>query len=166
MRLRPPSPAAEQRRWATRLGRDPVVLDNGSEEDVGRRSIAVVTNAGESPRVGQNGWGHIEILGFGRFGDVKLWPGGAREWDWNETGTRHEPGIQPADLEDLLTFDPDIVVLSQGRERRLQTQAETVAVLEQRDVELVQAETSDAIARYNDLAASGRRVAALLHSTC
>jgi hypothetical protein len=116
--------------------------------------------------VGENSWGHIEVLGFGRFRDVKLWPGGAREWDWNETGTRHEPGIGPADLEELLTFDPDVVVLSRGRELRLRTQMETVAVLERRDIELVHAETSEAIARYNTLAESGRRVAALLHSTC
>jgi hypothetical protein len=125
-----------------------------------------MTDAEESPRVGLNGWGHIEVLGFGQFHDVKLWPGGAREWDWNETGTRHDPGIQCADLEDILNFDPDVVVLSRGRERRLQTRPETIAVLEHRDVEVVHAETSEAIRRYNALAQSGRRVAALLHSTC
>jgi hypothetical protein len=125
-----------------------------------------VTDAGQSPPVGENGWGYIELVGFGRFRDVKVWPGGAREWDWNETGTRHEPGIQPADLDELLTFDPDVVVLSRGRELRLHTQAETIAILKQKDMELVHAETSEAISRYNELAESGRRVAALLHSTC
>ena len=29
---------------------------------------------------------------------AKLYPGGARAWDWRETGTRHRPGIQPADI--------------------------------------------------------------------
>jgi hypothetical protein len=116
--------------------------------------------------VGENGWGHIEVIGYGDFGDVKLWPGGAREWDWNETGTRHDPGIQPADLDELLAFDPDVVVLSRGREQRLKARPETVALLEQHEVELVRAETSRAISLYNALAESGRRVAALLHSTC
>ena len=49
------------------------------------------------------------------FKDVKLWPGGGREWDWGETNTRHEPGIQPSDVEELLVHRPDIVVLSRGR---------------------------------------------------
>ena len=34
-------------------------------------------------------------MGSGK--DFKLYPGGGREWDWNETGTRHVPGIQPGD---------------------------------------------------------------------
>jgi hypothetical protein len=125
-----------------------------------------VTGAEESPQVGENSWGHIEVVGIGRFRDVKLWPGGAREWDWDETGTRHDPGIQPADVDELLTFAPEVVVLSRGRELRLMTRAETIEVLQQREIDLVHAETSEAIARYNELAGQGRRVAALLHSTC
>ncbi len=116
--------------------------------------------------MGENSWGQIEVIGFGRFGDVKLWPGGARAWDWDETGTRHDPGIQAADMEELLALDPDVVVLSRGREQRLKARAEAFAVLEQRSIEFVHAETSEAIARYNELAGSGRRVAALIHTTC
>lgn len=125
-----------------------------------------MADSGESPRVGENSWGHIEVPGFGRFKDVKLWPGGAREWDWDENGTRHDPGIRPEDVEELLAFEVEVVVLSRGRELRLLTMKDTIALLEQRGAELVQAETSEAIAAYNDLADRGRRVAALLHSTC
>ena len=52
----------------------------------------------------------------------------AREWDWNETGTQHDPGIQPADVDELLAHDPEVIVLSRGRELRLQTQPQTLAV--------------------------------------
>ena len=53
-----------------------------------------------SPRVTHLSWGHLEVEGVdGSFKDAKLFPGGARAWDWNETGTNHEPGIQPADIE-------------------------------------------------------------------
>ncbi len=142
------------------------LFTTGSDEDVEAPYPCVVSDAGKSPRVGDNGWGHIEVVGYGDFRDVKLWPGGAREWDWNETDTRHDPGIQPADLDELLAFDPDVVVLSRGRDLRLKARPETVALLEQHEVELVHAETSMAISRYNTLVESGRRVAALLHSTC
>lgn len=123
-------------------------------------------DAGRSPRVEQDGWGFVEVESLGRVRDAKLWPGGGRAWDWNETGTHHQPGIQPADLAELLDHDPDIVVLSRGRELRLQTTAEAVALLGSRGVDVVQDETGAAIAAYNRLAGEGRRVAAVLHSTC
>jgi hypothetical protein len=125
-----------------------------------------VTEVHESPLIGDNRWGVIEVDHAGHFKDVKLWPGGAKEWDWDETGTRHVPGIQPADVMDLLEGDPEVVVLSRGRERRLQTCEETLELLQARDITVVQEETSVAITEYNRLAQSGRRVAALIHSTC
>ena len=125
-----------------------------------------MSTATSSPNIGENGWGRIEIEGVGAFRDVKVWPGGAREWDWQETGTRHEPGIQPADVEELLAHHPEVVVLSRGRELRLQTCAETFALLSEHGVDVVHDETSAAIAAYNRHVGDGRRVAAVIHSTC
>jgi hypothetical protein len=126
--------------------------------------MAVVGNT--SLRVQDHSWGQIEVEGLGSFRDVKLWPGGGRAWDWNETGTRHEPGIQPGDVEELLAHESEVVVLSRGRELRLETCPETLSLLESRQVKIVSVETSVAICAYNRLAREGRRVAALLHSTC
>jgi hypothetical protein len=119
-----------------------------------------------SRRVLMNSWGHLEVEGLGELKDAKLWPGGGREWDWSETGTQHHPGIQPGDVHELLDHDPDVIVLSRGRELRLETMAETLAELERRGVRVVWEETGHAIDAYNDLAGHGTRVAALLHSTC
>ena len=45
-----------------------------------------------SPAIHHDAWGRVEVAGEPRpFKDVKLYPGGAREWDWGETGTRHRP---------------------------------------------------------------------------
>lgn len=66
-----------------------------------------------SPRITMLAWGRIEVNGVGAFRDAKVFPGGAREWDWNETGTTHEPGIQPADVAELLDHGPTTIVLSQ-----------------------------------------------------
>ena len=111
-------------------------------------------------------WGHLDIDDVGECGDAKLWPGGGREWDWTETGTHHRPGIQPADVQELLEHDPQIVVLSRGRELRLETDRTTLALLEARDVTVIREETSVAIEAYNRLVDEGVRVAVLLHSTC
>jgi hypothetical protein len=56
---------------------------------------------GRSPKIVDTAWGRIEVEGLGVGKDFKLYPGGGREWNWDETGTRHVSGIQPADVEEL-----------------------------------------------------------------
>lgn len=119
-----------------------------------------------SPMITRLAWGHMTVAGTGRGKDFKLWPGGGREWDWRETGTHHEPGIQPADVEELLAYGSRKVVLSRGMLRMLHTCPETLALLESRGVAVHVAETRKAARLYNDLAAQGEAVGGLFHSTC
>ena len=119
-----------------------------------------------SPVIRDDGWGFVDVEGLGPLRDAKLWPGGGRAWDWSETGTHHRPGVQPADLADVLAHDPAVVVLSRGRELRLEVTPEVLILLTDRNIEVVRAETAAAIAEYNRRAGAGERVAALLHSTC
>lgn len=72
-----------------------------------------------SPRILAVRWGRLDVEGIGAGKDFKLYPGGGREWNWDETGTRHWPGIQPADVEELLLHGTAEVVLSLGMNRRL-----------------------------------------------
>jgi hypothetical protein len=50
---------------------------------------AVSEDPTRSPRILAIAWGRIDVEGLGVAKDVKLYPGGGREWDWSETGTRH-----------------------------------------------------------------------------
>jgi hypothetical protein len=119
-----------------------------------------------SPRVVDDGWGFVEVEGFGRFRDVKLWPGGGRAGDLRETGTDHQPGILGADLTELLNHEPELVILSRGRQGRLSVPPETLSLLETYGVRVVREKTDAALAMYNRLATQGRRVAGLFHTTC
>ncbi|MBC8171160.1 MAG: Mth938-like domain-containing protein [Anaerolineae bacterium] len=120
----------------------------------------------QSPRVNHFKWGVVQVQGYDApFKDVKLYPGGARAWDWDETGTRHVPGIQPADVEELLTNGATIIILSKGVEERLQVCPETLEMLEARGITIEVLQTEKAIARYNELAQT-EAVGALIHSTC
>jgi len=120
-----------------------------------------------SPAVCSDAWGRLEVEGRPRpFKDAKLYPGGAREWDWRETGTRHRPGVQVADAEELLERGASVVVLSRGRFRALQVPPETVSAIEARGARVIVLATAEAIRRYNELAAAGEAVGALIHSTC
>jgi hypothetical protein len=88
-----------------------------------------------SPEITHLSWGRLEVEGQDSpFKDAKLFPGGAREWDWNETGTNHEPGIQPAEVEELLEHGATAVVLGRGFYERLQVRRETLQKLEKRSV--------------------------------
>lgn len=119
----------------------------------------------ESPRIESLSWGVVTVEGGRRFKDAKLFPGGAREWDWRETGTRHSPGIQPADVAELLDRGAKIVVLSRGQQRRLEVMPRTLEELGERGVEVRVHETSRAVEVYNRLRGDVA-VGALIHSTC
>jgi hypothetical protein len=110
-------------------------------------------------------WGRIEVEGGRIFKDAKLWPGGVREWDWNETGTRHRPGIQPADVEELLEHGAEVVVLSKGILQALQVRPETLELLKNKGIPAHVLQTEEAVRLYNELAEK-QRAAGLFHSTC
>jgi hypothetical protein len=118
-----------------------------------------------SPRITNVTWGRIETADGRAFRDAKLWPGGGREWDWRETGTHHVPGIQPADVAELLENGAETVVLSRGVYERLQTCPETLDLLAREGVAVHVLQTERAVDRYNALAAEGP-VGGLFHSTC
>jgi hypothetical protein len=99
------------------------------------------------------------------FKDVKLYPGGAREWDWTETGTHHSPGIQPADVQELLDSGAEVVVLAIGMHERLAVCPETIQMLDKAKVTTRILNTKEAVRLFNDLREI-KSVAALIHSTC
>ncbi|MBO3741255.1 hypothetical protein [Actinoplanes flavus] len=86
----------------------------------------------ESPRITSVSWGEMTVEGLPPGKDFKLWPGGGRPWDWTETGTRHSPGIQPADVEELLEHGATTVVLSRGMDLVLQIDPATLRALRDR----------------------------------
>ncbi len=116
-------------------------------------------------KIVRDAWGEIELSDSRTFKDVKLWPGGAREWNWAETGTRHSPGVQFTDVEECLEPQVKTIILSRGRMKRLKVKKELVQQLESDGYEVKVCSTEKAIAAYNDRVKSGT-VAALIHSTC
>jgi hypothetical protein len=127
---------------------------------------SMVDRRSHAPQIVECRWGLIRVAGGGTFKDAKLYPGGAREWDWNETGTRHAPGIQPADVVELIERGATTLVLSHGVLRMLQVCPETLRRLERQRVAVEVLPTPEAVEAYNRLVADGATVGALIHSTC
>ena len=118
-----------------------------------------------SPRIVEHAWGRIVLDNGAVYKDAKLFPGGARTWDWRETGTAHLPGIQPADVEELLERGAEVVVLGRGFDGRLQVQPDTLELLAERSVRVRVERTEEAVRLYNELAETCA-VGGLFHSTC
>ena len=119
-----------------------------------------------SPQINHLSWGRMEVNGVGIGKDFKLWPGGGHEWDWRETDTHHVPGIQPADVKELLTNGSQTIVLSRGMLLALRTCRETLDLLEEQHTTVHIVETKDAVKLYNCIAFAGKAVGGLFHSTC
>lgn len=118
-----------------------------------------------SPKITALSWGRVDVEGGLHFKDAKLFPGGARAWDWRETGTEHDPGVAPADVDELLAHGATAIVLSTGMYGRLQVRPETLAMLEDRGVTAHVVRTKEAVRLYNELSET-EAVGGLIHSTC
>ena len=119
-----------------------------------------------SPRIAHLSWGRLVVDGHeGAFKDAKLFPGGSREWDWRETGTQHVPGIQPADVDELLAQGATTVILSNGMLGALGVCPETIERLRNRCIQVHALRTQAAAELYNELR-QREAVGGLFHSTC
>jgi len=110
-------------------------------------------------------WGEIVDAQGRRFKDARLFPDGVEEWDWRKTGTRHDPGIQIADVADLLATKPQTVILTRGVDLVLQVPQATIDYVREHGPEVVVLQSEQAVAEYNRRIAT-ERVVALVHSTC
>lgn len=100
------------------------------------------------------------------FKDARLSPSRSEEWDWRRTGTRHVPGIQIADIEDLLEgSDAPTVILSRGVDLVLQVPQPTIEFARERGHEVLVLQSEEAVAEYNRRI-EREGVVLLLHSTC
>jgi len=75
------------------------------------------------------------------------------------------PGIQPADIDELIAHGAKAVVLSRGMWERLQVPPETLEVLAKNGIAAEVLQTEQAVTRFNELRET-LPVAGLFHSTC
>ena len=126
----------------------------------------MMESSNRSPQVKNVSWGRLEIEGrAGPYKDAKLFPGGSREWNWRQTRTSHNPGIQIADVEELLDHGATVVVLSRGMAECLHVPSETLDFLKERQIAAHVLPTKEAVALYNKLAET-EPVGGLFHTTC
>ncbi|XP_051895868.1 mth938 domain-containing protein-like [Pristis pectinata] len=120
-----------------------------------------------SPPIASLRWGEMKVEGSDTlYKDCKVWPGGNRTWDWRETGTRHRPGVQPADVNEIINKGIQIIVIGRGMEEALQVPEETLAFIRSKGINALVLQTEKAVAQYNKLVKDGVAVGGIFHSTC
>lgn len=121
------------------------------------------------PEVLNLGWGVITVKHSGgtlNFKDAKLYPGHATAWDWAQTGTHHNPGIQYADVREILDAGVDRIILSRGQYGKLGITNGLIDQIEQEDVAVDVAQTEEAVTMYERYRKQGVNVGIIIHSTC
>jgi hypothetical protein len=94
--------------------------------------------------------------------DVIIYPDKYEDHWWRTQG--HV--LQSGDLQSIVEFRPDILVVGTGYYGRMKIPSETQDYLQQQGIRLVSARTSDAIKEFNQLQQQSAKVVAALHLTC
>nr|XP_042706173.1 mth938 domain-containing protein isoform X2 [Chrysemys picta bellii] len=87
--------------------------------------------------------------------------GGERRW-----ACSHSPGVQPADLEEVVKKGVKTLVIGRGMSEALQVPASTVDYLKKNGIDVLVLQTEKAVKEYNTLVAQGVKVGGIFHSTC
>ncbi|MHC4696644.1 MAG: Mth938-like domain-containing protein [Planctomycetota bacterium] len=116
----------------------------------------------ERPRIDAYSFGRIEIGGRTYTSDVVILPTEVRgKWRRDEGHT-----LKPGDLADVLEASPDVLIIGQGAQGCMKVTDETLACLEEANIEVVSTPTPRAVEVYSERLQRGDSVAAALHLTC
>ena len=113
------------------------------------------------PQIESYDFGRIVIDGETYVADIIVTPGGVVPDWWRKEGH----SLCPEDLEGMLDTEIEVVIIGCGASGILRVPRETEQWLREQGKELVALPTQAACDRYNELAGSGKVIAAL-HLTC
>uniref|UniRef100_A0A2K6N4A6 Mth938 domain-containing protein n=1 Tax=Rhinopithecus bieti TaxID=61621 RepID=A0A2K6N4A6_RHIBE len=80
--------------------------------------------------------------------------------------TPHSPGVQPADVKEVVEKGVQTLVIGRGMSEALKVPSSTVEYLKKHGIDVRVLQTEQAVKEYNALVAQGVRVGGVFHSTC
>nr|XP_054950690.1 mth938 domain-containing protein isoform X1 [Pan paniscus] len=80
--------------------------------------------------------------------------------------TQHSPGVQPADVKEVVEKGVQTLVIGRGMSEALKVPSSTVEYLKKHGIDVRVLQTEQAVKEYNALVAQGVRVGGVFHSTC
>lgn len=70
------------------------------------------------------------------------------------------------ELEELLSENPEIIIIGTGQDGVLVVDEEIINLIKKKGVKLIMEKTPQAIVVYNNYCLDGKRINALIHTTC
>ncbi|KAJ8798332.1 hypothetical protein J1605_001457 [Eschrichtius robustus] len=90
----------------------------------------------------------------------------AGSWYTFSFHVQHSPGVQPADVEEVVEKGVQILVIGRGMSEALKVPLSTVEYLKKKGIDVRVLQTEQAVKEYNALVTQGIRVGGVFHSTC
>ncbi|MHC4324298.1 MAG: Mth938-like domain-containing protein [Planctomycetota bacterium] len=107
-------------------------------------------------------FGKIVIDGAAYNSDCLIFGGSVQADWWRKQGHL----LTPEDLQPVISAGPSILVVGCGASGLMKVSENVNQILPEHGIELFAANTSKAVAKFNELAQKGQNVAAALHLTC
>ncbi len=105
-------------------------------------------------------FGRMNVDGETHTNDLKIFPETVKgEW-WRDEGHL----LQLQDIEDVLEYEPDLLIIGQGAQGRMEIDSEVREELESRGIDFIAKKTSEAVQAYNEKIGEG--VVGIFHLTC
>lgn len=119
------------------------------------------------PYINSTEFGNI-VIDDKRYNQVLIKADSVMERDYNKLkelfSTSHKIGDW--EVEELLKENPEIIVIGTGQNGAMEVDEELINSMKQKNIEVITAETPKAIEIYNQKTKQGKRVNALIHTTC
>ena len=107
-------------------------------------------------------FGRILIDGRWYTTDVIIYPDRVREGWWRKHGHR----LLPEDLEEVVEYKPEILVIGNGHDGVMEVPRETLKYIESKGIKPIVQRTGEACKTFNELIKSGKKAVAAFHLTC
>ena len=112
--------------------------------------------------IGRYRFGEIEVDGKKYRGDIKIVEDSVVSNWWRA----EEHRLAASDLEDIMSCRPEILVVGKGLPGNMEVVGQLRARLEEAGIELIDEPTPQAVATFNRVRKSGKKVAGAFHLTC
>lgn len=113
-------------------------------------------------RIDSYSFGVMQVDGSQYRADLIIFPDRVRP-NWRR---RQGHSLAIEDLDDVLDFSPEVLVIGKGASGMMHTPASTRKTLEEKGIQVLADNTPEASAVFNEQIERGRKVAGVFHLTC
>jgi len=107
-------------------------------------------------------FGKIKILNKLYTRDIKILGTEVVPSWWRREGHK----LYSEDIEDVLSFEPEVIVVGTGSPGLMSVQDEVKQLCKKRKIALISCPTEEAVKIFNELSEKGKKIAGCFHLTC